>query len=174
MLLTLNRIARHLPCPSNFGHLSSRRVRHHVGQAVARRSTSSHRIRVETRGSVINPSIAQDERNGRLAFPPRHVCPSHSKPFFLVTLFPPPTKSPTARHKFHRIRSHISPILPPLYPTIDPSPSSSTSRFMSPADTRCTPSSLRSGWGARDQIPAVSMVWEGDRSMGTAPAVTSS
>jgi len=55
----------------------------------------------------------------------------------------------------------------PLYPTIDPSPSSSTSRFVSAADTRRTPSGLRSGWDARDQIPAVSVVRAGGKVDGT-------
>jgi len=103
MLSALNRIAHHLPRPSHFGRFP-RRIRHHVGQAV------DGPVRVETGGSVINPSTAQDERNGHPAFPPRRVFPSRFKSLFSVTLFPTPTKWPTARHKFHRIRS---PILPP-------------------------------------------------------------
>ena len=103
MLSALNRIAHHLPRPSHFGRFP-RRIRHHVGQAV------DGPVRVETGGSVINPSTAQDERNGHPAFPPRRVFPSRFKSLFSVTLFPTPTKWPTARHKFHRIRSPILPL----------------------------------------------------------------
>jgi len=73
-------------------------------------STFNRRVRVEARRSAIKPSTAQDERSGHPAFPPRHVCPSHLKPLFSVTLLPTPAKSPPVCHRFHRIRSPLLPL----------------------------------------------------------------
>jgi len=127
MLLALNRITHRLPRPDHFGPFPPRRVRRHVGQAVVRRPTAAPKSRQVDLLSI-NSSAAQDERNGHPAFLSLHVCPSpqaaplgHSLPEFNEVI------ASVSQVPLHSIPSFAS--LPlPLYPTIDPSPLSFSTR----------------------------------------------